>query len=464
MVSGIALEPPQKRVARQAVRHDSKPPTALLPPWAGLGIIQDVTQDQQVFGHSILIHFGELGLKGRNQPMFRRQLRRNIRLKLKSLGAQWTVRDAVGLFTVDIPVGEPDDLIQAAISGLRDVSGIVWLTLARRLRPYRFTPESRERDMAELREHLLVTAQAQYAPGRSFCVRVNRGNKHLPFTSPKLAAELGQAVYDQTSWKNVNLKSPDITFHLDLRSLATFLFGQKLRGPAGLPVGTSGRVLALLSGGIDSPVAAYLMARRGCRVDFVHFTAASPHEEEGAKVWRLARQLSRYTMATRLFVVPYVHFDLALLRDGVQHEVVLFRRFMVRVAETLARQLRARALVTGDTLAQVASQTISNLVSTEQAVDMPVLRPLIAFDKDETIALAEKIGVYAISVEPHKDCCALISGNPKTRSSHTRMSELEARVFPDYPKLIERTLAEAVCFEIGREGAVTGSHPDLGSR
>jgi thiamine biosynthesis protein ThiI len=198
-------------------------------------------------------------------------------------------------------------------------------------------------------------------------------------------------------------------------------------------------------------VAAYLMARRGCRVDFIHFTAAAPHQEEQQKVWRLATQLSRYTIGSRLFVVPYVHFDLALMREKVEYELILFRRFMVRVAQVLAGRLRARALVSGDTLSQVASQTISNLVSTSRAAELPIFRPLIAYDKEETIALAQKIGTYELSIEPYKDCCALISGHPKTRSRHERLLVLEKRAFPDYDGLVERTLADAVCLEIGRD-------------
>jgi thiamine biosynthesis protein ThiI len=408
-----------------------------------------VTQNEQV-GHSILVHFGELGLKGRNQPMFRRQLRRNIRLKLRSLGVDWPVDDAVGLFTIEAPEGETEKRIRAVLEGLRDVFGIVWLTWARRLRPHRFTPESRAADIAELTSQLLSLARAQYQPNKSFCVRVNRGNKFLAFTSPELAAQLGQVIRDQTDWKDVELNRPDVTFHLDVRCAATYVFGEKLKGPGGLPVGTSGRVLALLSGGIDSPVAAYLMARRGCRLDFIHFTAAAPHQEEQQKVWRLANQLSRYTIGSRLFVVPYVYFDLALMREKVDYELILFRRFMVRVAQVLADRLRARALISGDTLSQVASQTMSNLVSTSRAAELPIFRPLIAYDKEETIALAQKIGTYELSIEPYKDCCALISGNPKTRSRHERLLVLEKRAFPDYAGLIERTLADAICLQIGR--------------
>jgi tRNA uracil 4-sulfurtransferase len=415
-----------------------------------------MSQDEPV-QHSILVHFGELGLKGRNQGMFRRQLRRNVRLKLRSLGLDWPVQDAVGLLNVQVPAEQVAPSMERALPGLREVFGVVWISAARRLHPHRFTESSKPADLAHIQRQLLEMAHAAYAPEKTFCVRVNRGNKLLPFASPELAAQLGQAIRDHTPWRKVDLKHPDVTFHLDLRCAATFLFGQKLGGPGGLPVGTSGRVLALLSGGIDSPVAAYLMAKRGCRVDFIHFAASSLTRDQAleSKVWKLARQVSRYTLGSRLFVVPYVHFDLALLRQKLEYELVLFRRFMVRVAEALARQLHARALVTGDNLSQVASQTMSNLISASRATEFEILRPLIAFDKDETVALAQQIGTYDVSIQPYKDCCALISGNPRTRSCHERLAELESRAFPDYDKLVERTLADAICLETKSNEALT---------
>jgi thiamine biosynthesis protein ThiI len=400
-------------------------------------------------GYSILIHFGELGLKGRNQPMFRRQLRRNLRLKLRSLGLNWAVEDAVGLFSIHVPAND-SKCLASALAGLREVFGIVWIACARRLPALRFTPESQAGDWDFLQRNVLEIANAQLASGRTFAVRVNRGNKRLPFKSPELAARLGEAIRIHTPWKTVNLTQPDVTFHLDLRCAATFVFGEKLKGSGGLPVGTAGRVLALLSGGIDSPVAAWLMAKRGCRVDCIHFSASAMSRDEilQSKVWKLACQLSRHTLGMRLFVVPYTYFDLALMRQKLGYELVLFRRFMVRVAEKLAIQLRAKALVTGDNLSQVASQTITNLVSTSHATGLEVFRPIVAFDKEETVALAQKIGTYPISVEPYKDCCALIASQPKTRSLHQRLEQLESKAFPDYARLIDQTLADAVCLEI----------------
>ncbi len=383
--------------------------------------------------------------------MFRRQLRRNLRLKLRSFALDWSVEETVGLYLVHVPPGdEATAHIPRIVEGLRQVFGVVWLTSAWRLPAYRFTPASQADDLAEISQRVVELASRQFVSQKTFCVRVNRGNKLLPFKSTELAAHLGQIIRDHTKWQTVNLHRPDVTFHLDLRTDATFLFGERLKGPGGLPVGTSGRALALFSGGIDSPVAAYLMAKRGCRIDFLHFTATHTDPEEilRSKIGRLARHLCQYTLGARLFVVPYTHFDLALLGQKLDYQLVLFRRFMFRVAEFLARRSHARALVTGDNLSQVASQTMTNLVSASQASDLLILRPIVAFDKEETIALAEKIGTYEISIECYKDCCALISGHPKTRSDPDRVAQLEAKAFPNYPTLIERTLADGICLEL----------------
>src|SRR6185503_19377971 len=278
--------------------------------------------------------------------------------------------------------------LDPVIQELSKVFGVSWLSRAVRLP--RKPGEPVEAHLERARKQLLDDAAAQYDADKSFVVRVNRADKRLPFTSAQFEKELGGFLIQHTSWRKVSLRQPDITFNLDFRVEATYLYSDRMRGPGGLPVSSSGRVLVLLSGGIDSPVAAWLMAKRGCRVDFVHFTASSMQLEEAHayKVRRLADTLNTYTLHSRLFLVPYTYFDLALMRAGVEFELILFRRFMARVAEKLARRIKAQALVTGDNLSQVASQTLSNLVSTSRAVSMPILRPLISFDKEEIMNLA----------------------------------------------------------------------------
>ncbi|PZP55760.1 MAG: hypothetical protein DI596_11100 [Azospira oryzae] len=220
-----------------------------------------------------------------------------------------------------------------------------------------------------------------------------------------------------------------------------------MEGIGGLPVGASGRVLTLLSGGIDSPVAAYLMAKRGCRVDFLHVAATRIDQESVAAspVAELARLLSRYTLRSRLFVVPSARFDIRLLQRRTDYEQIMFRRFAARLGERLARRLGAPALVAGDSLGQVASQTLKNMVTMSAAVEIPILRPLVAYDKKDIVDLARSIGTYETSIQPYKDCCSLLSPQPRTVSRHEEVSALEAELFPDYAALVEETLAEAVC-------------------
>lgn len=223
------------------------------------------------------------------------------------------------------------------------------------------------------------------------------------------------------------------------------IYAGKRHGVGGLPVGSAGRMLCLLSGGIDSAVAAYMMAKRGAEVDFVHLSAShtSPQRVADSVVGRLAARLSRYTLRSRLFAAPYTHFDLALTSGGHSgYELVLFRRFLLQVAQALAPRTGAQALVTGDSLGQVASQTLENLATTAAGGELLQLRPLIGLNKEEIMQVARRIGTYAISIEPYKDCCALLAPDPRTRSRPERVARLERERVPDYGRLVEDTLAE----------------------
>jgi tRNA uracil 4-sulfurtransferase len=399
--------------------------------------------------HCILIHFGELWLKGKNQFYFRRRLRDNIRKRLAFAGLRWPMQESSSYLMLTVPAHAVQQR-DAAVQALRQVFGLVWVAPAIRFPHRNFVGDFQADDFARLYSHLLPMANRLYAPGKTFCVRVKRPNKLVPFTSPALAAKIGEWILENTPWKQVNLHTPDLTFELEIHKGHACLFSERFSGSGGLPVGAAGRVLALLSGGIDSPVASYLMAKRGCQIDFIHFTASFASQEnlENDKIYRLARILNNFTLGSRLFVVPYTYFDLALMQGNVDYEVVLFRRFMVRVAGQLAQQLKCRALVTGDNLSQVASQTLSNLASTAQASELPLFQPLLGFDKNEIIALAERIGTLEESLKPYKDCCALISRHPRTSSRHKLLTKLEEQALPNYQEIMARTLAEAICVEL----------------
>jgi len=401
----------------------------------------------------IVIHYGEIALKGKNRSDFLRQQRNNIRQRLAYDDLNLPVQQAHGYFFIPVP---PDsrDLIPGILAALREVMGVVWFGVTRFLPGDAVYADSGTPDYPGIEQHLTALAGEEYRAGAAFCVRVNRADKQFPSTSPQLERRFGAAVIEQTPWKHVNLDQPDRTFHIDIYPDGLYLYTDKQPGPLGLPVGVTGRVLALLSGGIDSPVAAYLVAKRGCSVDFIHFTANLIQQEQAEqyKVSRLARDLSRYTLRSTLYLVPYTHFEFAALGTQLDYELVIFRRFMARTAQVLAGRLGAQALVTGDNLAQVASQTLENMVSSTRAVEMPILRPLLTYDKTEIVNLAKTIGTYQLSIQPYKDCCSLISQHPRTKSKHATLSSIENAHLDDYQQLVEDTLTDAVSlvYEGGR--------------
>ena len=283
-------------------------------------------------------------------------------------------------------------------------------------------------------------------PGGGFALRVRRRHKGFPIPSQQLARDIGHAVLERSPWERVDLSDPALTVFIEAHEEALYVWTRRIAGPGGLPVGSAARVVSLLSGGFDSPVAAWMIASRGCVVDFVHLTPGRPDPEEpsSAKAIRLVKSLSRFTGRSRLVLVPYTLFDLGLVGSRTGYEALLFRRFAFRCGQAAAHRFGARALVTGDSLSQVASQTLENLVSVDRAVSMPVLRPLAGLDKAAIMRRAERIGTWDISATPAKDCCALLSRAPRTRSKPRRVAEVEERLFPDPKGLVHESLAESL--------------------
>ncbi len=403
----------------------------------------------------ILIHYGEIALKGRNRPVFQKGLLNNIVRRLRGAGLDWPVGREHHRVHVVVPDDASGDDLDRALAALGDVAGLVWYT------PAVFFP-SREHagvvvfpEPREILPTVVAQAGAAHRPDGAFAVRVRRAHKRFPYRSNELERELGAAILKETAWERVDLTAPDVTFHVEVDAEGIYVYRDKLPGIGGLPVGAAGRVVALLSGGLDSPVAVYLAAKRGCEVDLVHFTASRLQQANAPddKVAQLARELSRVTLRSRLHLVPYLHFDAALMGAPTDYGLVLFRRFMMRVAERLASSCGGQALITGDNLGQVASQTLENIATTTQAVSLPVLRPLITYDKQEIVNLARRIGTYDLSIQPYKDCCALVDRHPRTVSRHDAVSRIETETFSDYDKVIEDSLADAVVleYECGRQ-------------
>lgn len=317
-------------------------------------------------------------------------------------------------------------------------------------------------------EELAATALGALA-GRSagsFAVRAKRADKSYPIPSPEIARQVGRILQERLGWK-VNLETPDVEVFVEVLAREAFVSVERVRGLGGLPVGVSGTVMVLLSGGIDSPVAAWRMMGRGCRVEFVHFSGA-PYQDRRSleKAQGLARLLARYQLRSRLHAVAFGEVQRQIVASVPRpYRVVLYRRMMLRIAAELARRTRAQALVTGESLGQVASQTLDNLAAIEDAVDSMVLRPLIAMDKNEIRAQAESIGTYEISIQPDQDCCQLfVPPQPATHMSPAEARQAEKPL--DIPALVHAALAtvEIFEFEFPASGSSAGGTSSRGER
>jgi thiamine biosynthesis protein ThiI len=375
-----------------------------------------------------IVHYGELGLKGRNRPQFEQRLIHNIRMALRPF-AQPKVKRFHSYIVVDMPDVE-DDQTSRVEDRLARVPGIAYFAPALRVSP----------TVAAISEAGLQLAHGVITEETTFKVDTQRGDKSFPLTSVEVNRELGAHVVEQTG-APVQLKDPDVTLSVQIYPDYAYVFVRRIEGAGGLPVGVSGNVLTLLSGGIDSPVAAHLMLKRGCKTDFLHFHMLPDREQiRDSKVVHLAQKVMEpHQLSARLYMLPAYPFQMALLEVDTPLELVIFRRFVMRVAAQVAGQCKALALVTGDSLGQVASQTLQNLRVISRSVKMPVLRPLIGFDKLEIVALAKQLGTYEISIKPYKDPCAMHARHPATWARLKAVQELETDL--ELEKVAEETLA-----------------------
>jgi thiamine biosynthesis protein ThiI len=358
---------------------------------------------------SIVVHYQEIALKGRNRPWFLSRLVGNIRRAVSDLDVQ-AVRALMG--RIEVVLG-PSAKRAEVEERLRRVFGIANFSIARRV------PLDLEAIAASVLDDLGDRSW------ESFRVSARRADKRFPLTSPQIEREIGGRIKQARGWR-VDLEHPALTIHVELLTHDGFYFFDKQRGAGGLPTGTAGRVACLLSGGIDSPVAAYRMMKRGCVVTFVHFHSypiLSRASQEKAR--ELARLLTRWQYRSRLYLVPFgeVQQKVVLAVPGPMR-VVVYRRLMLRIAERIARARRAQALVTGEVVGQVASQTLENLAVIGSVATLPVFRPLIGMDKDEITDEAVRLGTYPISIVPDQDCCTLFTPrNPLTRA---RLADIES--------------------------------------
>lgn len=363
-----------------------------------------------------IVHYHELALKGRNRELFEQRLVGNIQLALRGLGIR-QVENLRSRIRIVLPPGVDE---QAAADRLRRVCGIANFSVSHAV-PLDLAHPSLDRLSAAVVEELRSKSFA------SFRVTARRADKRFPFTSMDVERAVGAAVCAGTG-KPVSLKHPDLTVYVELLTKAAYFSSEKIQGPGGMPVGVSGTVACLISGGIDSPVAAYRMIKRGCRALFVHFSGrplVSRASED--KVRELVQTLAGSLYHARLYVIPFGEIQREIvLNTPAPFRVVLYRRMMIRIAEELARKEGCWGLVTGDSLGQVASQTPENLSVVEEAAELPILRPLIGMDKVEIVDEARRLGTYDISIEPDQDCCKLFTpAHPATKTSRDEIRKVE---------------------------------------
>jgi thiamine biosynthesis protein ThiI len=378
--------------------------------------------------NSIVVHYQEIALKGKNRPWFMGRLVRNLRGAVSDLDVK-AVRALMG--RIEIVVG-PEATREEVGERIRQTFGVANFSYAGRT----------TLDLDVLTAAILRDLEPRSCA--SFRVSARRADKRFPMTSPQVEREIGGRIKAARGWK-VDLEHADLVVHVELLSTEAFYFFGKERGPGGLPTGTAGRVVCLLSGGIDSPVAAHRMMKRGCAVTFVHFHSypiLSRASQEKAR--ELVTLLTKWQQRSRLYLVAFgeIQQQVVLSVPGPMR-VIVYRRLMMRIAERIALARGAHALVTGDVVGQVASQTLENLGVVSNVATLPIFRPLIGMDKEEITAQAAAIGSYPISIIPDQDCCTLFTPrNPLTRA---RLAQIEAaETALPVAELVERAAAEAV--------------------
>lgn len=377
---------------------------------------------------NLVVHYHEIALKGNNRIFFERRLQRNIFRATAHLGMRGIKRLYGRLFCTLAPRAD----LEAIYAALEKVFGIAY-----------FAPAVK---IAQDIDTISATALALLAHKRfsTFKVETKRSQKHFPLTSPQISAHVGDAVLGRFDVR-VDLHAPEVTVWIEVADNYALLYSERLLGPGGLPVGSAEQAVCLLSGGIDSPVAAYRILKRGVNLIYVHFHSA-PFTTNASQqlVERLVAHLTQYQFDAMLYLVPFAEIQQHIVAHSPAGlRVILYRREMLRLAERIAKKYRAPALLTGENVSQVASQTLSNLRVINDAATLPVLRPLAGDDKQDIIKLARQIGTFAISTEPFEDCCSLfVPANPETHAKPERVLQCEAQL--ELEPLRQAALTQAV--------------------
>lgn len=364
----------------------------------------------------ITVRYGEIAIKGRNRSQFENTLIQNIKNALHGENFSKIEKKEKRLLIFL----KPDARIDVIAEKLKNVFGIEWFSIA----------FSTIRDLEEIKK--LVLEQSIIYKDRTIKVNAKRSDKTFPINSMEINKQVGEVLYNNGF--KIDVKKPQLTINIEILRNRANIFFDKIPGLGGLPVGCSGKVLCLLSGGIDSPVASFLMMKRGCEVDFLHVhPLASNDEVKKSKIVKIVEKLRQYSQRrSKLFIVPYTEFykkTFDISSRDARNELVLFRRFIIKLANKIAMQHGYLGVVTGDSIAQVASQTLENLMATNNISEIPLYRPLLTYDKKEIIEIAEKIGTYMISLEEYRDCCSLVANkHPATKAKLEDIERLEESI------------------------------------
>ena len=388
---------------------------------------------------TFLIKYGEIAIKGKNRYMFEDALVRQIRFALRSAEGTFRVHKCQGRIYVDCD-GYYD--YEETVEALKKVFGIVGICPVVR---------TEEKEFEELKKDIVAYVEKAYPDKNlTFKVESRRAKKTYPVNSMEMNCDLGEAILDAFPEMRVDVHHPDVLLNVEVRE-EVYIYSHIIPGPGGMPIGTNGTAMLLLSGGIDSPVAGYMVAKRGVGLDAVYFHAP-PYTSERAKqkVVDLAKKVAAYTGPIRLHVVNFTDIQLSIY-DKCPHDelTIIMRRYMMRIAETLAKKCGCLGLITGESIGQVASQTMQSLLVTNEVCTLPVYRPLIGFDKQEIVEISEKIDTFETSILPYEDCCTIfVAKHPVTKPKLDVIQRSEQRLSEDIDHLVEAALETTEIIEV----------------
>lgn len=383
----------------------------------------------------ILVRYGEIILKGCNRPLFEDALIRNIRAAIEEDGA---VKITKAQATIYIEPLENDSQADAIVEKLKKVFGIVSIVVAYRT----------EKSIDAAVEEIKNSFGKLLSEVKTFKVEAKRADKKFPLKSPEICAEVGGRLLEEFNHLEVDVKNPDVIIHVEMREGYAYVHTGREKGTGGMPSGTNGKALLLLSGGIDSPVAGYMIGKRGVSLEAIHFFSY-PYTSDRAKdkVLKLAKIIGTYQGQMPVHIVPFTEIQLQI-RDKCpeEHLTLVMRRFMMQIAQRIAEKRHLSALITGESIGQVASQTMAALAVTDDAVTMPVFRPLIGMDKEEIVEISRKIDTFETSILPYEDCCTVFT--PKHPSTKPRLEKVIAsQNLLDWEKLIDEAVEGTVLAE-----------------